>query len=138
MCLLIRFILLHLFQKLDYDKAHNKQCMGSLIIQRCSKRRFKFVIFMGKMKRFGLDFQAQLLKNIFLFFYRRHLQANTRQDITEKAFHRIKHEYINLFKVLIIRKFLLKNAQFNFSSRFPRDVIDSALMNSSNSIDPSC
>lgn len=44
----------------------------------------------------------------------------------------------SLFKVSIIKNFLLKNAQFNFSSRFPRDVIDSALMNSSNSIEPSC
>jgi hypothetical protein len=44
----------------------------------------------------------------------------------------------SLFKVSIIKIFLLKNAQFNFSSRFPRDVIESALMNSSNSIEPSC
>lgn len=49
----------------------------------------------------------------------------------------IKHGYNSLFKVPIIKNFLLKNAQFNFSSRFPRDVIDNALMNSSNSIEPS-
>lgn len=58
--------------------------------------------------------------------------------MTEKARHRIKHEHSDLFKVPIIKNFLLKNAQFNFSSRFPRDVIDNALMNSSNSIEPSC
>lgn len=45
---------------------------------------------------------------------------------------------IRFLRFSIIKNSLDKNAQFNFSSRFPRDVIDSARMNSSNSIEPSC